>query len=84
MKEGQGLINASTSHRLIEQTDKTQGEQASKTPQRQQQLGNAFVISMVCSENLVNPSNAEVTFYPKNKDAKIFENHLNPVMLVFI
>ena len=30
---------------------------------------------------LYNPSNAEVTLY---KDAKIFENHLNPVMLVFI
>ena len=23
-------------------------------------------------------------FYPKYKDAKLFENHLNPVMLVFI
>ena len=23
-------------------------------------------------------------YWPKHKDAKIFENHLNPVMLVFI
>ena len=32
----------------------------------------------------INPSNAEATFIPKHKDAKIFENYLNPVMLVFI
>ena len=32
----------------------------------------------------LNPSNAEATFCPKRKDAKLFENHLNPVMLVFI
>ena len=31
-----------------------------------------------------NPSNAEATFFQKNEDAKIFENHLNPVMLVYI
>ena len=31
-----------------------------------------------------NPSNAEATFVQKHKDAKIFEKHLNPVMLVFI
>ena len=31
-----------------------------------------------------NPSNAEATFIKKHKDPKIFENHLNPVMLVFI
>ena len=31
-----------------------------------------------------NSSNAEATFLPNDKDAKIFENHLNPVMLVFI
>ena len=33
---------------------------------------------------MLNPSNAEATFVKKHKDAKIFENHLNPVMLVFI
>ena len=33
---------------------------------------------------LLNPSNAEVPFVKKHKDAKIFENYLNPVMLVFI
>ena len=34
----------------------------------------------------VNPSNAaqQDYFYPKHKDAKNFEKHLNPVMLVFI
>ena len=32
---------------------------------------------------LINSSNAETTL-SKPKDAKIFENHLNPVMLVFI
>ena len=33
----------------------------------------------------VNPSNAEASCVdPKHKDTKIFENHLNPVMLVFI
>ena len=32
-----------------------------------------------------NPSNAEATLIrPKHREAKIFENHLNPVMLVFI
>ena len=31
----------------------------------------------------LNPPNAEATFIQK-KDAKIFEKHLNPVMLVFI
>ena len=32
-----------------------------------------------------NPSNAEAIYFrPKHNDAKIFENHLNPVMLVFI
>ena len=30
-----------------------------------------------------NPSNGEVTFF-KDKDAQIFEKHLNSVMLVFI
>ena len=33
---------------------------------------------------LVNPSNAETPFCPKHKDTKTFENHLNPVILVFI
>ena len=32
----------------------------------------------------INPSNAEATCIQKHKDANIFENHLNPVMLVFI
>ena len=31
-----------------------------------------------------NPSNALGFFRPKHKNAKIFENHSNPVMLVFI
>ena len=33
---------------------------------------------------LLNRSNAEVPFVKKHMDAKIFENLLNPVMLVFI
>ena len=33
----------------------------------------------------VKASNAEATyFHPKHKEEKISENHLNPVMLVFI
>ena len=32
----------------------------------------------------LHPSNAEATICPKHKDAKIFENLLNHVMLVFI
>ena len=32
----------------------------------------------------INPSNAKATYVQKHKDAKIFENRLNPVMLVFI
>ena len=33
----------------------------------------------------INLFNAEATFFhPKHKNAKIFENQLNPVMLVFI
>ena len=31
-----------------------------------------------------NPSNDKSYFCPKHKDAKISENHLNPVMLVLI
>ena len=31
---------------------------------------------------LINPSNTEANLRPNYKDAKIFENHLNPVMLV--
>ena len=31
---------------------------------------------------ILNPSNAEATFVQKDKGAKIFEKHLNPVMLV--
>ena len=34
---------------------------------------------------ILNPFNAEAKyFHPKHNDAKIFEDHLNPVMLVFI
>ena len=36
-----------------------------------------------CSLKHINPSNAEATFV-ESKDAKIFENYLNHVMLVFI
>ena len=32
----------------------------------------------------LNPSNAEATFFLKHNDSKIFEDHLSPVMLVFI
>ena len=32
----------------------------------------------------VNPSNSEATFVQSTLDAKILENHQNPVMLVFI
>ena len=36
-------------------------------------------------ECVLKPSNAEAKYFsPKHKEAKIFENHLNPVMLVFI
>ena len=34
--------------------------------------------------NIPNPSNAEAFFVESKKDPKIIENHLNPVMLVFI
>ena len=33
---------------------------------------------------LFTPSNAEAIFILVHKDEKLFENHLNPVMLVFI
>ena len=36
------------------------------------------------TQNVFNASNADATFVHNHKDAKIFENHLNPVMLVFI
>ena len=32
----------------------------------------------------LNPSNAKATLVQSTKDAKFFENHLNPVLLVFI
>ena len=35
-------------------------------------------------KDIFNPSNAKDFFRPNHKDAKIFENHLNFVMLVFI
>ena len=36
------------------------------------------------SRSSINPSNAEAIFVQRRKDAKISENHLNPVMLAFI
>ena len=43
------------------------------------------LISLVRLDGLAfNPSNAATTFSPKRKDAKIFENHLKPAMLVFM
>ena len=33
--------------------------------------------------SILKPSNASGYFHPKYNHAKIFENHLNPVMLVF-
>ena len=39
---------------------------------------------MVFDSQVFNLSNAKATFRPKHKNAKIFENHLNPVMVVFI
>ena len=36
------------------------------------------------NEFISNPSNAKGYIRPKHKDEKIFENHLNQVMLVFI
>ena len=39
----------------------------------------------VSREECFNPSNSEATYIcPKNKEAKIFENHQNTVLLVFI
>ena len=40
----------------------------------------------ICRAHVVhfNPSNAKATFYPKYTDAKIFDNHLNLVMVIFI
>ena len=35
-------------------------------------------------QSIFNSSNAEATFPPKHMDTKIFENHLNPVVLLFI
>ena len=35
-------------------------------------------------DEALNPSNAKATFTEKNKNAKNFEYHLIPVMLVFI
>ena len=34
--------------------------------------------------SVINPSNAEATFRPNHKYAKLFDNHLNPFMLVII
>ena len=36
------------------------------------------------STTMLNPFHAETTFRPWQKNAKNLENHLNPVMLVFI
>ena len=35
-------------------------------------------------KTFLNNHNSQGYFHPKQKDAKIFENHLKPVMLVFI
>ena len=40
--------------------------------------------NFIYREKDIPPFNAIGYFLPKHKDAKIFENHLNPVMLVFI
>ena len=45
------------------------------------QIGKKLPLSL-CAPQGVKPSYAEATFV--YKDLKIFENHLNPVMLVFI
>ena len=39
---------------------------------------------MIVGTGFNNQSDAKATSRQKHKDAKIFENHLNPVMLVFI
>ena len=44
----------------------------------------ALIVVSVFHCLFVNPCNAEATFEPKHKDANIFENHLNTVMLVFM
>ena len=36
------------------------------------------------SGRFFNPSNDEATFVQRTRKEKIFENHLNPVMLIFI
>ena len=41
-------------------------------------------LSDCCKHERVNPSNAVATLFQKHKDAKISENHPNPVMFVFM
>ena len=47
-------------------------------------LRNSQTFFFTMSISTLNPSNAKGFFYPKYNDTKIFENPLNPVMLVFI
>ena len=41
-------------------------------------------LGMFCDAYVDQPFQSWGYICPKDKDAKIFENHLNPVMLVFI
>ena len=63
---------------LIEQSTSIERPDTSERREKREMLKNA-------KNNPLNPSNAEATsFHPKHNDAKISENHPNPVMLVFI
>ena len=42
----------------------------------------SYTLPIKCSP--FNPSNAEATFVQSKRTQRVFENHLNPVMLVFI
>ena len=44
----------------------------------------AIFSHQICHLILVNPPNAEATFVQSTGMQRFFENHLNPVMLVFI
>ena len=53
----------------------------------QRKCSKAHFFSAVEVNDLIetlNPSNAKDNFFKKHKNTKIFENHLKPVMLVFI
>ena len=44
-----------------------------------------LLVANLAKHSRVNLSNAKVVFlHPKHKNAKISENHMNPVILVFI